>query len=485
MKAAWDEELASHRAEFEEGLARAGFRLKESEWRGTVDRGGSTAQVTVVLPDQFPLSRPKVYPADEASVPWSWHRERDGALCLIAEEDYSDLWWINVGDFLAHVSRWFVEADRGWPNDRPDLDLDRYFESSTDSTLILYGDLDRYRNAYVRFARQANNTLVLKGLGRRKGNSYRKSFYGYIGELGELTVPPRSWEDIVALLPEGTTLESAITADCVRLLLLRYTRGEHHGVLTLDVQPNSNGGMSVQSRVSASTVLDARTLRAGPNRRVLCRKSVAIVGVGAIGSHTADLMMRAGIAKMTLVDSDVLKPGNVVRHLAGPAHVGLPKVEAVARTLKTSDGVKAIDVIPKVTRISRGEEALKLVEQHDLVIDTSADFSCTALLRAAAHAAGKQIVSGCIQNRGRTARVDILPARADQQPVPDSRGLQFNEDNVPDLYETGCASPVSPATPHIVGLAAALTSHYAVELLSEKPIALAGHVVHLGLEAPT
>jgi molybdopterin/thiamine biosynthesis adenylyltransferase len=485
VRAAWDEELASHRAEFEEGLARAGFRLKESVWRGMVQRSGEAVEIAVFLPKQFPLSRPKVYPSDHNAVAWSWHREKDGALCLIAEEDYSDLWWTNVDAFLGHVSSWFEEADKGWPNDRPDLDLDRYFESSNDPSLVLFGDLSEYRNSYVRFAGDANNTIVLKGLGRRPAGksarkSARKSVYGYVGDLGELSVPPRSWDEIAPLLADGPKIESDIRGRQVELLLLMYRRADHDGVLAVAVYPNVSGGVTVRSRPSASTALDARTLRAGPNRQVLSRKSVAIVGVGAIGSHVADLLIRAGIAKMTLVDYDILKPGNVIRHLAGPAHIGLPKVEAAARTLRMIDGVRSAVIITKNAGVAHGQEAFVLLEQHDLVIDAAADFSCTALLQAAARTAGKQIVSGCIQNRGRTARVDILPHREDQQPVPDSRLIGLDEKFTPDLYEAGCASPVSPATPSIVNLAAAMTAHYAVEVLADIPLEKAGQVMQFG-----
>lgn len=477
MKAAWDEELASHRADFEEGLARAGFKIKESLWHGTINRAAGTVGVTIVLPDEFPLRTPKVYPSDDGSVPWSWHREKDGALCLIAEEDYSDLWWTNVSAFLAHIARWFEEADKGWPNDRPELDLDRYFESSIDTTLILYPALEEYRNSYVRFAGDINNTLALKGFGRVGGKPSRKTANGYVGDLGELISPPRSWTDIVPLLADGARVESGIHDGGIRLLLLTYTRGDRQGVLALDAKPDTAGGVRVRSRASASTVMDARTLRGGPDREVLSRMSVAIVGVGAIGSHVANLMLRAGIAELTLVDSDVLKPGNVIRHFAGPNHVGLAKVEAVARTLKTIDGVRTAQVRTRCMGIFQGQDALALVKQHDLVIDATANFSCTALLRAAAQATGKQIVSGCIQNGGQTARVDILPPHPNQQAVSDSRLPVRIDQTAPNLFEPGCSSPVSPATPQIVNLAAAMTSHYAVEVLAGKSMATAGQVI--------
>lgn len=483
MRTGWDEELAAHKADFEEGLARVGFRLDNSLWRGAVKRRRGFVDIVIFVPELFPLARPKVYPSEHAGLPWSWHREKDGALCLIAEEDYSNLWWSDVGAFLSHISSWFDQADDGWPKDKPDLDLDRYFESSKDTSLVLFGDLAKHKNSYVRWVRGAHNTLELKSSGRRPpGRSARKFVYGYVGDLGELRVPPRSWEGIASLLDDSLQLESDIRRHQVELLLLTYRRGGRHGVLAVDSFPNVSGGVTILSRQSASTAVDARTLRAGPNRLLLSQKSVAIVGVGAVGSHVADLMLRAGIARMTLVDFDVLKPGNVIRHLSGPSLVGLPKVEAVARTLRITDGVRETEIVTESSWVSRGHDAFRLLEQHDLVIDTAADFSCTALLQAAARVTGRQIVSGCIQNQGRTARVDVLPHRDDQQPVPDSRLVGFEGESIPEIFEAGCATAISPAAPSVVNLAAALTAHFAVEVLACRPLQKAGQVMQFGGE---
>jgi tRNA A37 threonylcarbamoyladenosine dehydratase len=58
-------------------------------------------------------------------------------------------------------------------------------------------------------------------------------------------------------------------------------------------------------------------LRAGPDRNTLAGKRVVVFGVGAIGSHAALTVAKAGTGTMTLVDADVLRPGDVVRHAAG------------------------------------------------------------------------------------------------------------------------------------------------------------------------
>ncbi|XP_055710053.1 ubiquitin-like modifier-activating enzyme 5 [Phlebotomus papatasi] len=62
-------------------------------------------------------------------------------------------------------------------------------------------------------------------------------------------------------------------------------------------------------------------------------KSVAIVGVGGVGSVTADMLTRCGIGKLILFDYDKVELANMNRLFYTPDQAGLSKVEAAARTL--------------------------------------------------------------------------------------------------------------------------------------------------------
>lgn len=62
--------------------------------------------------------------------------------------------------------------------------------------------------------------------------------------------------------------------------------------------------------------------------------TVAIVGLGSLGSQTAVLLAMSGVGGFVLIDPDVLEEHNVVRHAADLRYVGLPKVEAVANLVR-------------------------------------------------------------------------------------------------------------------------------------------------------
>ncbi len=57
--------------------------------------------------------------------------------------------------------------------------------------------------------------------------------------------------------------------------------------------------------------------------------TIAVVGVGSLGSWTTLLLAMSGIGRFILIDPDTLEEDNVVRHAADLQYVDQPKVEAV------------------------------------------------------------------------------------------------------------------------------------------------------------
>ncbi|MFC1648180.1 ThiF family adenylyltransferase [Nanoarchaeota archaeon] len=75
----------------------------------------------------------------------------------------------------------------------------------------------------------------------------------------------------------------------------------------------------------------------------LSKSSAVIVGVGAIGSVSAELLTRSGIGKITLIDHDIVDETNLQRQLYTEADIGKKKAETAAEKLKQiNPEVKAI-----------------------------------------------------------------------------------------------------------------------------------------------
>src|SRR5215207_7052734 len=62
----------------------------------------------------------------------------------------------------------------------------------------------------------------------------------------------------------------------------------------------------------------------------LGRKTITVVGLGAVGSIAAVALAKAGAKKFRLFDHERVEPANVARHACDLRDVGRKKVEAVA-----------------------------------------------------------------------------------------------------------------------------------------------------------
>ncbi|MDP3916831.1 MAG: HesA/MoeB/ThiF family protein [Nanoarchaeota archaeon] len=78
------------------------------------------------------------------------------------------------------------------------------------------------------------------------------------------------------------------------------------------------------------------------NQRILSGSTVAIVGIGAIGTGTASLLARAGVGNIILIDRDVIELNNLQRQtLFNESDIGKPKASQAKKHLeKINSGIK-------------------------------------------------------------------------------------------------------------------------------------------------
>jgi adenylyltransferase/sulfurtransferase len=101
----------------------------------------------------------------------------------------------------------------------------------------------------------------------------------------------------------------------------------------------------------------------------LRKSAVLIVGCGALGSHVAELLARAGVGRLVIVDRDVVEWSNLHRQVGfteSDARAGAPKASAFARHIA---GVNSeVDVRPEVTDFN-ARAARQLADGVDLIVD--------------------------------------------------------------------------------------------------------------------
>lgn len=112
------------------------------------------------------------------------------------------------------------------------------------------------------------------------------------------------------------------------------SRGETHDAwLFVALDPETGNGHFAR----AFHMRAAERFVRQPQLTPLQDKSVAIVGVGALGSPVADLLAKAGVGHILLADFDIVTPGNRIRHQSDVSDVGRAKTRAVANRLKNVD----------------------------------------------------------------------------------------------------------------------------------------------------
>ena len=70
------------------------------------------------------------------------------------------------------------------------------------------------------------------------------------------------------------------------------------------------------------------------NYEIIRNYSAIIVGVGGVGSVTAEMLVRCGIGKLILFDYDKIENANMNRLFYTPEQIGMDKVEAAKQTLE-------------------------------------------------------------------------------------------------------------------------------------------------------
>jgi ubiquitin-protein ligase len=106
-----------------------------------------------------------------------------------------------------------------------------------------------------------------------------------------------------------------------------------NSVLVLCSWPNNRNSTSVIQYRPVYLKEDTEIRLPGGYESLASRK-VGIVGCGALGSKIAASLARSGVRGFVLIDADILKPGNLVRHELDVGSVGAHKAEALATRLK-------------------------------------------------------------------------------------------------------------------------------------------------------
>ena len=152
-------------------------------------------------------------------------------------------------------------------------------------------------------------------------------------------------------------------------------------------------------------------------QRRLRGSHAAVVGCGALGCAQVDLLARAGVGRLTLIDRDVVEWTNLQRqslYAEDDARRGVAKAAAAAARVRAIDSSISVrecvaDLVP--------ENALECIGDADVIVDGLDGFETRYILNDLAVSRGVPYVyCGVVAARGMT--MPVLPAVAGAAAVP-------------------------------------------------------------------
>src|SRR5260370_1513989 len=199
--------------------------------------------------------------------------------------------------------------------------------------------------------------------------------------------------------------------------------------------------------------------------------SVAIAGVGGVGSSAAYYLAKSGVGRLRLVDQDIVESTNLQRlHSATAEDLLHTKVEVLAKRL--SDLVEWCQIEPIIETVT-DRNADELLGNVDLIFDGLDNFRTRYILNKYAVRSGTPYL--------------FTSAVADQAHLtllnpPKTACLECVMPHVADRFEDSCET--LGVSPSIIGLTAALGAGIALRSLLGLPNAWDDHLVTVDMTGP-
>ncbi|WP_281444412.1 ThiF family adenylyltransferase [Paenarthrobacter nicotinovorans] len=213
---------------------------------------------------------------------------------------------------------------------------------------------------------------------------------------------------------------------------------------------------------------------------------VLLLGAGAVGSVIADQLARAGILGLTVIDHDVLEPGNLVRHANNLSFVGAHKSGAAASlALQVNPYIEVQAFIFPIGSTAVPAEQRSILtreyERADLIIDATAEIGVQRLSASLARQTQKPWIGAWATNGAIGGVVAHIPANAPwcfacfEWTRQDNPGLLPPASPAPLTQPIGCAEPTFLGPAHNlneVSLHAVRTAHAVLAGKATHPVAV-------------
>jgi molybdopterin/thiamine biosynthesis adenylyltransferase len=487
----------------------------------------SEHHLSIILPQGFPYREPMIVSRDDPPLDPSWHLAPGSphTLCLWN----SQTGWrphFTAQFLLQHIEDWFYNYHTdSWPANSEVPDLHLYLEE--EEGLVVIGDewtpprdqksgrftFWRYQRFYRTLpclascctngdesvilqkpeARLTENLIFIeKDIERLAGVWFR---------LDRPFVPPHNLRELLNHIDADLGMEQGWSGkECIHVfghklpgngfpIALGYTDNQSQErwlFLWAQLLPSTNGKKRQKvkwlspenlSRIRMKSFQTAPARKADLLRRsaYLSRRlgscKAVVFGVGALGGSVAVLLAKAGTGEIRLVDSDILIPGNVIRHVCGLNQAGFEKTKAVERTVHLHNP----DCCVACYRSTWNPEELQgYIEGCDVVVDTTANHNFSLYLNELCLVSSRPVIFAAAYRRAAVGRVIVHRNSDDPCLACYVDPIRFwSEDEYPYIppdpegtfIEDGCGVVTEEAVALDVEAVANLTSRVAIRIM--------------------
>lgn len=125
----------------------------------------------------------------------------------------------------------------------------------------------------------------------------------------------------------------------------------------------------VQEKLTSDWKQRTELLLGEEKMKRLANAHVLVVGLGGVGAYAAEMICRAGVGRMTIVDADIIQPSNINRQLpALHSTVGREKTAVLAERFKEINPEIELTVLPLFLKDENIPELLDSTS-FDFVVD--------------------------------------------------------------------------------------------------------------------
>jgi hypothetical protein len=167
------------------------------------------------------------------------------------------------------------------------------------------------------------------------------------------------------------------------------------GIACITLHPRVE--VTAKGKTTVHGIYYQRTFRSGapemfarmPGVSELPQKTVAIFGLGALGSFVSIELARAGLGSLRLVDFDYVEPATVRRWVLGASAFGQQKAKALSDYIRCeypwtttfpTPNLKIGNISDQMTSKGQFEEIVDILDGCDVVIDLTAEFGVNEFL---------------------------------------------------------------------------------------------------------